>query len=115
MKKMLIVILIMVFPLIVNAGQGCCSHHGGQDYCASNGKWICSDGWQSSCSCSNGYVSNSDFDSYSNSSIKNSSNSYDDSIDFEDIFGIFIVLGIFGYFFYPLFLVIKNDIIKKKK
>lgn len=31
--------------------QGCCSWHGGLGQCGTNGRWICKDGWVSSCAC----------------------------------------------------------------
>jgi hypothetical protein len=48
---------IIAFFLVMSdtgfAGQGCCSYHGGQDYCGSSGKWMCKDGTESpTCSCS---------------------------------------------------------------
>lgn len=62
MKKILpiisILLLVIMIVFTVNtsktyAGRGCCSWHGGQDYCGSNGKWICQDGTESpSCTCS---------------------------------------------------------------
>lgn len=45
---------ILCTPLVVvNAGRGCCSYHGGQDYCDTTvGKWVCKDGTYSpSCKC----------------------------------------------------------------
>lgn len=46
-------IIFLFFPVTVFAGQGCCSHHGGQDYCDSSvGRWVCGDGTYSpSCEC----------------------------------------------------------------
>jgi len=47
----------MVFSFVAMApsaiaGRGCCSWHGGQSYCASNGRWVCADGTYSpSCTC----------------------------------------------------------------
>ena len=32
-------------------GRGCCSSHGGEAYCSVSGRWMCADGWESSCSC----------------------------------------------------------------
>lgn len=60
MKKLLPLISILLIIMIlftVNASKtyavrGCCSWHGGQAYCGSNGKWICQDGTESlSCTC----------------------------------------------------------------
>ena len=56
MKKVVIgvFIFICIFFSIdkVLAGKGCCSHHGGQDYCSS-GRWVCKDGtYSSTCTCS---------------------------------------------------------------
>lgn len=52
----LIVAIIVVFllPITIFAGQGCCSWHGGQDYCDTcSGRWVCNDGTYSpSCTCS---------------------------------------------------------------
>lgn len=46
-------ITITLFPINVKASRGCCSHHGGIDYCGSNGYYICNDGTQSpTCTCS---------------------------------------------------------------
>lgn len=74
-RKILKILAVMFFliPTIVNAGSGCCSHHDGQSYCGSNGKWICSDGWQSSCSCSKNDYSSSSSNSGANSNYNYSS------------------------------------------
>lgn len=59
MKRIAVSLLIVVLVLfcnniIVEAGRGCCSHHGGQAYC-SNGRWVCRDGTYSpTCTCSGG-------------------------------------------------------------
>ena len=46
------ILSIAFFVPNVDAGQGCCSHHGGQSFCGSSGYWICGDGTQSpSCGC----------------------------------------------------------------
>lgn len=47
----LILLLFFVFP--VNAQQGCCSWHGGVDYCdTSVGRYVCNDGTYSpTCDC----------------------------------------------------------------
>lgn len=42
MKKLMSLIIVfcvfcLVSPVAIYAQRGCCSHHGGQDYCASNG------------------------------------------------------------------------------
>lgn len=49
-----IALLIISWPSFSDAGQGCCSYHGGQSYCdTSVGRWVCSDGTYSpSCGCS---------------------------------------------------------------
>ena len=55
MKKILLVVMILlvVNPKFVYAGRGCCSHHGGQNYCGSDGYWYCNDGSRSpTCRCS---------------------------------------------------------------
>ena len=48
-----ILIVTFLFDLaIIHANQGCCSWHGGIDYCGKNGYYICMDGSQSpSCTC----------------------------------------------------------------
>lgn len=53
MKKYLIIIVIlMIFPLFVNAQRGCCSHHGGVCGCNKNGQTVCCDNTLSpSCRC----------------------------------------------------------------
>ena len=63
-----ILTIIVFIPLIVYAGRGCCSYHGGQDYCdTSTGIWVCNDGtYSSTCICkyddstskNNNYISN---------------------------------------------------------
>lgn len=54
-KRKIIFLLILTFlvPIIVYASQGCCSHHGGMDYCDRDvGKWVCEDGTYSpTCTC----------------------------------------------------------------
>lgn len=64
MKKILPITFVIIFIIMTfftfntqktYAGRGCCSWHGGQAYCGSNGKWICQDGTESpSCTCTNG-------------------------------------------------------------
>ena len=56
-KKIILFIAILLLPSSVSlAKRGCCSYHGGVDYCGSNGYYICNDGTQSpSCTCSGGY------------------------------------------------------------
>lgn len=46
-------LLVAVFsPIYTLAGQGCCSRHGGQDYCSDSGRWVCQDGTYSpTCTC----------------------------------------------------------------
>ena len=52
MKKYLLLLLIFIIPLSVNAGRGCCSHHGGECGCSSDGRRICCDNTLSpSCRC----------------------------------------------------------------
>lgn len=49
---LIIFIIILVIPITVNAGRGCCSSHGGVASCGSNGKQLCRDGTYSpSCRC----------------------------------------------------------------
>lgn len=53
-KKMMILLIgiLLFIPLKVNAGRGCCSHHGGVSGCSSSGRQICNDGTLSpSCTC----------------------------------------------------------------
>lgn len=55
--RRIILFSLMVFSFVAMApsalaGRGCCSWHGGQSYCASNGRWVCQDGTYSpSCTC----------------------------------------------------------------
>lgn len=64
MKKLMSLIIVfcvscLVSPVVIYAQRGCCSHHGGQDYCASNGKWVCKDGsYSPTCRCK--YVTNNE-------------------------------------------------------
>ncbi len=56
MKKAFIFVFLfafLLFPSFSDAGQGCCSYHGGQSYCdSSSGRWVCNDGTYSpSCTC----------------------------------------------------------------
>lgn len=50
---MLFIAGLISWPTLTEAGQGCCSWHGGQSYCdTSVGRWVCSDGTYSpSCGC----------------------------------------------------------------
>lgn len=55
-KKLLVALFSLViisWPTFSEAGQGCCSYHGGQSYCdTSVGRWVCNDGTYSpSCGC----------------------------------------------------------------
>ena len=52
--SVMVIVIILLIPLKVYAGRGCCSWHGGQAYCDVNtGKWVCNDGTYSpSCTCS---------------------------------------------------------------
>lgn len=52
-KIILILLTWILLPSDINALQGCCSKHGGIDYCDENiGKYICIDGTESpSCEC----------------------------------------------------------------
>jgi hypothetical protein len=56
-KKIILFIAILLLPSSVSlAKQGCCSYHGGVDYCGSSGYYICNDGTRSpSCTCGGGY------------------------------------------------------------
>lgn len=58
MKDICPTIIVGIFLFNINlpvtyASRGCCSHHGGQNYCdTSVGKWGCKDGTYSpSCTC----------------------------------------------------------------
>lgn len=50
---LLSLIFIVALTFVADAGQGCCSWHGGQSYCdTSSGRWVCNDGTYSpSCMC----------------------------------------------------------------
>ena len=51
MKKIIIVLLIVI-PLPVFAGRGCCSWHGGQYGCSKDGRVVCMDGsYSPTCTC----------------------------------------------------------------
>lgn len=51
-KVILIILLFVLFPYVVNAKRGCCSHHGGVAGCSSSGMQICKDGTLSkTCTC----------------------------------------------------------------
>lgn len=44
--------LLIIIPMKINAGRGCCSGHGGEAGCTSSGRSICADGTISpSCTC----------------------------------------------------------------
>ena len=46
------VVTIIFIPVRINAGRGCCSHHGGTAGCTTSGRQICGDGSLSpSCGC----------------------------------------------------------------
>lgn len=52
-KKLIVWIFLLIFFSISNhteAWRGCCSHHGGQNYCADSGRRVCND-WTYSPSC----------------------------------------------------------------
>ena len=53
-KYMFLLLVFLFIPLVVYAGRGCCSHHGGVSHCdTSTGKQVCNDGTYSpSCRCS---------------------------------------------------------------
>lgn len=49
--------LFVVQLEIVNAKRGCCSHHGGVAYCASNGRYVCNDNsYSPTCTCTPSYI-----------------------------------------------------------
>lgn len=52
-KFILILLLIIIFPVYVDARRGCCSHHGGVSHCnTSIGMYVCNDGTVSpTCGC----------------------------------------------------------------
>lgn len=51
-KFLLFLFLILIFPDVIYAKQGCCSWHGGVSHCGSNGRYVCNDGTYSpSCAC----------------------------------------------------------------
>lgn len=73
-KRIYIIIIIatiLLIPFRVYAGRGCCSWHGGQDYCDNNvGKWVCKDGTYSpSCTCGYLELDDSKVESSSNTKI----------------------------------------------
>ena len=80
-------VLILLFPLnVLAANNGCCSWHGGIDYCASNGRFMCNDGTYSpTCTCA-----------YSGSDSSNQNGSDDDGNFMIDLVLILIVCGIYG-------------------
>lgn len=94
----IIIFCFIIFPNIIYAKQGCCSHHGGVVGCSS-GRQVCADGTYSpTCTCGT-YNSNSSSSLSGNSSYKSSnSNSSDDSkyagIAVTGILGGLITLGI---------------------
>ena len=50
--KIIFLIIILIYPIAVNAKRGCCSHHGGVAGCSQNGRQVCRDGTLSpSCTC----------------------------------------------------------------
>ena len=53
-RKILLIFLMLLFPILAYAQSGCCSWHGGVDYCdRSEGKIVCNDGsYSPSCRCS---------------------------------------------------------------
>ena len=58
--RFIIMILILFIPINAKAARGCCSKHGGINYCGSNGYYICNDGTESpSCTC-NSYSDDND-------------------------------------------------------
>ncbi len=51
-KFFLVILLVFIFPFKVDAGRGCCSHHGGECGCNKYGRTICCDNTLSpSCRC----------------------------------------------------------------
>lgn len=78
----LVLITILFFDVnSVNAGQGCCSWHGGQAYCdRSTGRWVCNDGTYSpSCRCSTEELT--DVTKVNNSNNKNNVMTYKETIE----------------------------------
>ena len=62
MKYVFLILISMSINInLVKAGSGCCSWHGGQDYCdTTSGKWVCKDGTYSpSCKCKKNNIKNS--------------------------------------------------------
>lgn len=58
-KFVLLFLVILLFPTMVYAKRGCCSHHGGVAGCSSGGRQICRDGTLSpTCTCSSSSSSN---------------------------------------------------------
>jgi hypothetical protein len=59
MKVVLLIWIFLFIPISAMATSGCCSWHGGVDYCASNGRIVCKDGTYSpSCTCNSSNNSN---------------------------------------------------------
>lgn len=79
--KLILLLFIILTPISVHAGRGCCSWHGGESgNCTSNGRSICNDGTISpSCECNPYYEFDNDSETDSNEDIDNSSGSEIDS------------------------------------
>lgn len=94
----LIISLLFIDMSITHASRGCCSHHGGQDYCdTAVGKWVCKDGTYSpTCACKNLKNNNSNSNNTNNVNkntyVSNDNNLYSDnnSIYFDIGFFTFI-------------------------
>lgn len=110
----LLMIVLLLIPITIYAGRGCCSNHGGQNYCDTNtGRWVCGDGTYSpSCTCYNENKSttsknNSSSNSYSKNSttsntfnIQTNNNTKDDNDSIIEDIG---VIGFAGLFFYGIY------------
>ena len=118
--KVLLLILLSVFPSVIFASPGCCSHHGGIAGCV-NGHNVCYDGTTSSCEC----YGKSDGSYYGNGGSKNYNNGssggvyYDKNNKIKDdngtsIIGIIVLVLILYPILSPilegLFYLIKDEI-----
>ena len=79
MKDICLTIIVGIFLFNINmpvtyASRGCCSHHGGQNYCdTAVGKWVCKDGTYSpSCTCQK--IKNNTNNNNRNNNNKNNKN-----------------------------------------
>lgn len=100
----MIVVILLFFINISTAyaSRGCCSNHGGQNYCdTSVGKWVCNDGaYSPSCTCqeinSNNETANKNYSSFNKiNNCKEKTNNEN-----ENNFNIFYLIGGCGFTYY---------------